>query len=301
MATALLIINPTARSGRSHPGLLDKAMATLRHQGLHPEIATTQHAGQARDLAQASRAELIVAVGGDGTVNEVASGLLQHPPPTPLLAVLPAGTGNDVARLLGVASPEAAIAALEGRRVTRWDVIEIECSVDGRSVRRHALLFAGAGFVGEVIRQTTPRVKAWCGPTLSYAVGFFRALMRQQAAQFRVRGPDLDYEGPLLTALAANASHAGGGGMRLGPGARMDDGLFDVSIIRSVGRREVARQFLRLTRGTHIRHPAVDYFPATWLEIDANTPSDVVADGELVGTTPARFTLLPKALPMVRL
>jgi diacylglycerol kinase family enzyme len=208
--------------------------------------------------------------------------------------VLPAGTGNDVARLLGVVSPAHALAALAGGAVVPWDVIEIECQgVDGHGVRRHALLFAGAGFVGDVIRQTTPNVKAWCGSTLSYAVGFFRALARHHATHLKIRGPDFEYEGPLLAALAANAPHAGGGGMRLGPGARMDDGEFNVSVIRSVTRSEVARQFLRLTRGTHVHHHAVSYFPATWLSIESERPLDVVADGELIGTTPARLTLRP--------
>lgn len=299
MPHALLIVNPTARAGRPIRGLLNAATAALRRRGFQTEIQTTEHARHAVQMGQTTRADLVVAVGGDGTVNEVASGLLQNPYALATLALLPAGTGNDVARLLGVASREPAIRALEGDRVIVWDAIEIGCQCDRGPVLRHALLFAGAGFVSEVIRLTTPRVKAWCGSTLSYAVGFFRALWQHRESRFRVRGPSFDYEGPLLTALAANAPHAGGGGMRLGPGARMDDGLFDVSVIRSVGRGEIARQFLRLTRGTHVRHRAVNYFPANWLEIDADPPREVVADGEIVGMTPARFTVRPKALRLL--
>jgi len=87
--------------------------------------------------------------------------------------------------------------------------------------------------------------------------------------------------------------------MRLGPGARLDDGYFDVSLIRSLSRWQVAGQFLRLTRGTHVRHPAVKYFPATWLEIDAVPAQVVVADGEIVGQTPVRLVLHPKALSLL--
>ncbi len=300
MPAALIIVNPAARAGRPLPKIVAAAAEALRHRGFATEIRTTENAGHATRLAARARVDLVVAAGGDGTVNEVVSGLLKNPQGTATLAILPTGTGNDVARLLGVRALPVALAALAGNAVTSWDVIEISCRNDNAPVCRHALLFAGAGFVGDVIRQTTPRVKAWCGPTLSYAVGFFRALARYRSCHLRVRGPGLTYDGPLLAALAANAPHAGGGGMRLGPGARMDDGAFDVSLIGSVTRGEVARQFVRLTRGTHIHHRAVNYFPSAWLEIDAAQPLDVVADGELIGQTPARFDLRPGALRLYR-
>lgn len=299
MPVALFIVNPAARVGRSSPQRVDEGMSTLRRRGFRTELVATRHAGHAIELAALPGFELVVAVGGDGTVNEVVTGLLRLPKP-PLLAILPAGTGNDVARLLGIRSPAQALAALAGGRPAPWDVIEIDCrSADGQPVRRHAVLFGGAGFVGDVIRQTTPGVKAWWGSTLSYAVGFFRALVNYQAARLRVRGPGFEFEGPLLAALAANAPQAGGGGMRLGPGALLDDGAFNVSVIRGVSRWAVARQFVRLTRGTHIRHPAVHYFPATWLELDAEQPLDVVADGEIVGCTPVRLSLRPLALSLL--
>jgi len=300
MPAALLIVNPAARVGRNLPRLVDEGMATLRRQGFRTELVATQHAGHAIELAARPGFELVVAVGGDGTVNEVVTGLLRQPKPPPL-AILPAGTGNDVARLLGIRSSAQAMAALVADCVIPWDVIEIDCrSAEGRPLRRHAVLFGGAGFVGNVIRQTTPGVKAWCGSTLSYAVGFFRALVNYRAVRLRVRGPGFEFEGPLLAALAANAPHAGGGGMRLGPGALLDDGEFNVSVIRWVSRAAVARQFVHLTRGTHIRHPAVQYFPATWLEMDAEQPLDVVADGEIVGCTPVRFSHRPLALSLLR-
>jgi len=262
-------------------------------------IQATRHAGHATELARHASAELVVAVGGDGTVNEVASGLLQRGSPVPTLAVLPAGTGNDIAQLLGVNSPAAAVAAMAHPRETDWDVIEIRCQSGAKSPRHHALLFAGAGFAAAVVRHTTPAVKARWGSTLSYQIGFLRALLGYRNETMRLRSEGREFHEPLLTALVANAPHAGGGGMRLGPGARMDDGVFDVSVIRGVTRLAVARQFVRLTRGTHIHHPAVNYFPGRWLEVASDRPLDVVADGELVGLTPVRFDLRPKALRLL--
>lgn len=300
MPAALIIVNPAARAGRPGHSLVNSAATGLRRRGWQVEIQLTQHAGHATELAATSTADLVVAAGGDGTVNEVVSGLLRHAQGVPALAVLPSGTGNDVARLLGVHPPDAALAALNGEHVVAWDVLSIDCIHAGVPVHRHALLFAGAGFVGEVIRHTTPRTKAWFGSSLSYAVGFFRALIRYRSTHLQINGPNVAHDGPLLTALAANAPHAGGGGMRLGPGARMDDGHFNVSLIRSVGRGEIARQFLRLTCGTHIHHPAVNYFPARWLEVKSREPVAVVADGEVIGMTPARFELRPRAIQIYR-
>ena len=300
MPTALILVNPAAGGARARASLVDAASTALRRRGFQVDVRSTAGPGDALRQAVAARVDRFVVAGGDGTINEVATGLLQSGHPVPTLAILPLGTGNDVARLQGVGTPDAALAALVGDDWDPWDVVEVDCRQAGKPTQRHALLFAGVGFVGEVIRHTTPRVKAWLGPASSYGLGFFRALARHRVQVLQVRGPGFRHERPMLAVLAANASHAGGGGMHVGPGARVDDGLMDVSLIGSVGRWAVARQFLRLTRGTHVRHKDVRYFPSGWLEVDAARPTWVAADGEIVGQTPARFTVLPGALRLAR-
>lgn len=296
MPTALILVNPAAGRARSRGALVTSAAGVLRRDGFQVEVRATTGPGHALEMAAASCVDRVVVGGGDGTLNEVATGLLRSGNPSPRLSILPMGTGNDVARLQGVGTPEAALASLAGGVWDPWDVLEVCCRRDGAPLHRHALLFAGVGFVGDVIRQTTPGVKAWFGSTASYAVGFFRALACLRSGVLRVSGPGFVREGPMLAALAANASHAGGGGMHLGPGARVDDGLLDVSLIDSLGRGAVALQFLRLIRGTHVRHRAVRYFPAGWLEVDAPLPVVVAADGDCIGHTPARFEVRPGAL-----
>ena len=87
--------------------------------------------------------------------------------------------------------------------------------------------------------------------------------------------------------------------MHIGPGAVPDDGRFDASIIGAVGRCEMVRQFVGLTRGAHVRHRAVSYFRTTAMEIAAEVPVRVVADGEPIGWTPAEFHLRPRAFRMI--
>jgi diacylglycerol kinase (ATP) len=105
--------------------------------------------------------------------------------------------------------------------------------------------------------------------------------------------------GPLFLACAGNSEFAGGGVMRLSPGAKMDDGLMHVSLIDSVGRREIAGQFLRLLKGTHVSHPKVRYTTATSLQVETEPSSLITVDGDLVGHTPACFEVKPGALKIL--
>jgi diacylglycerol kinase (ATP) len=87
--------------------------------------------------------------------------------------------------------------------------------------------------------------------------------------------------------------------MRIAPGADLADGLSDVSLIRALGRGAIARQFFRLTQGTHIQHPRVDFFRSSWMEVEAATPQPVALDGDVVGETPMRVRVLRQAVPVV--
>ena len=101
---------------------------------------------------------------------------------------------------------------------------------------------------------------------------------------------------PLVVALVANAPHAGGGVMRIAPGASLTDGLAEVSLVRALGRWAIAGQFFRLVRGTHVRHPRVDHFQSTWMEVEAEQAQLVALDGDVVGETPMRVRILPSAV-----
>lgn len=293
---AVVVVNRHAAAGRDASARLDHAGRALREAGFEPEFQVTEAPGHGVELARVAGTgpdDLIVAAGGDGTVNEVASGRLRSDPGATPIAVLPLGTGNDFALLLGAGSVEAFVIALRGGREVRRDVLAVETPDDGL---RAALLFAAVGFASDLLRATTPRVKRIFGPKLCYSVGFFRALMRHSCPTLRVRIGDRVWEEPMVVALAGNSVHAGGGVMRVAPGARMDDGEMNVSLVRATGRLQVARQFVRLVRGTHVHHPLVQYFPAAEMEIDGMPPQSVAVDGEVLGRTPARIVVRHRAL-----
>jgi diacylglycerol kinase (ATP) len=299
---AVLIHNPQAAAGKARGAVVARTIADLRAAGWEVATRGTAAAGHAVELAAGAAeqgAELVVAAGGDGTVNEVVSGVLRAGPFAGAVGVLPVGTGNDVAKLLGTPDAAALLTAVSAGSRRVWDVLAVDTGTGADRERRHALLYAAVGFAAELLRATTPRVKRWFGPDLCYSVGFFRALRRHRNPRLQVRSDAITCDESLLVALAGNCAQAGGGLMKVAPGAEPDDGLMNVSLIRAAGRLEVAGQFLRLLQGRHIRHPKVRYFPARWLEIAATPAQTVAVDGELIGPTPVRLGVLPRAVTFV--
>ena len=297
----LLIANPA--SGQ-HRGERRLAQASKRLASLgHAVTGTlTESAGHATRLAKSNAPdfEIIAALGGDGTVNEVANGLMAvEPGERPTLATLPVGTGNDVALTYGLAHFESAIDALAKGSTRTLDVIRVQLMRDGKSVTRHALLFVAAGFAAEVIRKTGPRVKRIFGRRFSYSVGLFRALASFRAPEFSVKWDGGETSGRMFQVCAGNTEFAAGGVMRISPGARPDDGLLNISLVDALGRLQIVRRFPSILSGRYVEDERVDYFTGKRLEIDAVPPAELQADGDIIGTTPAAIELLPGALRLV--
>jgi YegS/Rv2252/BmrU family lipid kinase len=259
-----------------------------------------RQAGEAIRLATevVSKHARIVAVGGDGTVREVATGILQTENADRALGIVPLGTGNDIARSLGILSPSDALNALVTGRTRRIDAIRIDCLVRGQPQPQLALSMASVGITGELLRRTTPTVKRVFGPRLAYYIGLLRALWHYHSSDLTLAWEDQSTQGRFLFVGASNTEYSGAA-MRLAPGAHVNDGLLAVNLIDEVGRWEACRQLRRLAHGQHTEHPRVRYFPTSELSVEARPPISVEADGELVGTTPARFRVLPDALSVL--
>ena len=296
----LIIANPAAAGGRGQRRL-ERTLPALRERRLDGEVVHTTRPGHARELAQAAapRYDTVVAAGGAGTAREVASGLLCAPGARANLAVLPLGTGNDFAIQAGLPDVACALAALQSGTERRLDAIAVRWERAGRPVVDHALLFAAVGFASRMGRLTSERVKRWFGRSACYSVGFFRALAGFQTPAVRVEADGQRFEGRFFHVCAGNSAWAGGGAMHLSPGARMDHGQLELCEIEAPGRVEVARCFPRLLRGTFPGHPKVRYFPGRRLAVEARPPGELALDGDVLGTTPAVFEILPAALRVV--
>jgi diacylglycerol kinase (ATP) len=248
--------------------------------------------------AAADGAELVVAVGGDGTLNEVANGLLALPGKRPELAVIPLGTGMDFARSHRI--PRRLDAAVDV--VLAGETREIDAgrvtyrSWDGATGESHFANIASAGMSGAVARQANVTSKALGG-----RISFFTALVRVFASW---RNTELTVEaggerrtGKMTNLIVANGRYQGGG-MLIAPEAEPDDGLFDVLLIGDITKRDFVLNVAKIYRGTHLSHPKIDLLRAESVSVDADVAVPIELDGEQPGTTPARFEVVPRALAL---
>ena len=250
----LLIANPASghHRGKQRLAQAEEHLASLGHT-VNAEL--TEHAGHATLLTKSNAPdfEIVAALGGDGTVNEVANGLMAvEPGDRPALSTLPVGTGNDVALTFGLANFETAIGALSNGSTRTLDVIRVRMMRDGKSVTRHALLFVAAGFAAEVIRKTGPRVKRIFGRRFSYSVGLFRALASFRAPEFTVNWNGQEKQETMFQVCAGNTEFAAGGVMRISPGALPDDGLLNISLVGELSRMQIIRQFPSILSGRYV-------------------------------------------------
>ena len=307
----LVIINPASAGGataRSWPGI---ASDLRTHFGPF-SCALTERPGDAEQIA-ASEAKkgrrLIIACGGDGTVSEVANGILKSGCDVEL-GVLPSGTGGDFRRTLGISlRPADAARDLRQGRTRRIDVGRVTyLNHEGEQESRYFLGVASFGMSGEVIErvkasgpQLLPagRSSRWLSGKISYGVATLQTTLKSPATTVHIRLDD----GPERRLTVANLCVANaryfGGGMKIAPYALLDDGRFDVIIIGDLGTLKIHTTAPRLYLGKHLgmqqvhRHLAAR-MTARPVKQDAEVAIEV--DGELPGHLPATFELLPRAL-----
>jgi diacylglycerol kinase (ATP) len=245
------------------------------------------------NLAQAARDaqdSLLVVFGGDGTVNEVVNGVAGTGAE---LAVLPGGTGQDFGRTHGIPSSfdDAVRVAIDGETRT-IDLGRVEC--EGGTSRFFANV-ASAGMSGAVARRANGMTKRFGGRAT-----FFYALTREFVAWQNTNvvlefDDDVRREGPLHDVIVANGRFHGGG-MKLAPDAKQDDGLFDVVTIGDVTKLDFVTTAPKLYSGRYLSHQRVELLRSATVSVSAAEPLPLEADGETVGTTPARFEVVPAAL-----
>lgn len=305
MVRVLAIVNPRSRGGataRRWPAVEAKLRAALGPL----EVEATRGPRDAERIAREgvrAGVELLVVAGGDGTLSETAAGLLgaglgRYAE----IAPLPLGTGGDFVRGLGLpADVDAAIARIAGGRARRIDAGRIALhDRRGAPATTWFLNIASAGISGLVTELVNQAPKT-LGGRASFLIGTLRGIARWRAAPMRVRiDGEIAHEGPLDLVSVANGSYFGGG-MRIAPEARADDGAFDVVWIRGSSRTKLLRQLPRLYDGSHVALPEVFVRRGTRVELEPLAPDTEVCievDGEPIGRLPACFELLPGALAL---
>jgi YegS/Rv2252/BmrU family lipid kinase len=286
------ILNPRAGRGRAAT-LLPEFARALREAGLPREVHLTSGPGEATALAAqlaAAGAATVVAVGGDGTVNEVANGLLASGR-SAALGVVPVGRGNDFVRSAGLpVDPAAALAAIARGGTRRIDVGRAT-GVDGKS-----RVFVNHGGLGLDARIAAGAAASRLpGSTLPYLGAVTRVLARLRAVPMTVVVDAERIEGRFCLVLVANGERLAGG-MRFTPGADIADGLLDVVLLGEIGRLELVRQVPGVYRGAHLAHPAIRHLRGHSVRVETSEPMPAEVEGEAFGAAPVSFKVEPGAL-----
>ena len=298
----LAIVNPRSAGGAT--SWRWPAVEAKLRDALGPlEVEWTRGPRDAERIAREgvrAGTELVLVAGGDGTTGEVAAGLLgaglAH---YAEIALLPLGTGGDLTRGLGLPRDlDAAIAAIARGKTRRLDAGRASfVGRDGRPLETFFVNISSFGLSGLVTDLVNRAPKA-LGGRVSFFIGTLRAIVRWHAVPvaLRVDGA-LAHEGPLHLAAVANGSHFGGG-MRVAPDARPDDGCFDVVAIRGSSKARLLGKFPLIYRGGHLDLAEVSVRRGSHVEAEAQGGAEVFleVDGEPLGKLPARYELLPAAL-----
>jgi len=303
-AGTLAILNPCAGNaakliGRIESRLRESLADVLGGLEIERTRGPRDASRIAREAVRAGVKRLVVG-GGDGTLGEVVTGLLEAGLGQDAeIGVLPLGTGCDFARGLGIPmAPEKAIEALAGGTSIRVDAGRIVYRDHGGAERAtHFLNEASFGLSGLIV-EAVNRSQRRLGPRLSFAVGSLSAIARhpQPEVVLRVDGEEV-YAGPVALVLAANGRFCGAG-MKMAPGAEFDDGLLDVVLVRALSRPRLWANLPSLYSGRHIEHPMVSVHRGACVEADVRgaDPALLDVDGEALGALPIRVEVLPRAI-----
>lgn len=285
----MFVVNPTAGGGRAR-GAWPELQRQLQDRHIYFDVAWTEGPGHATHLAReaaSNGATTVVAVGGDGTLNEVANGVAGT---DVSVGLIPLGTGVDFSRTLGLPrSPEAALDVVLTGQVRRLDI--------GIVNDRRFCNVAGTGFDAKVADRVNRTGKKSSG-AVPYVQALLQTLFTYRNAPFQIT-IDGDIHEMKSLLMAVGNGRFFGGGMKICPEADVADGRFDVCIVGDVDKFRTIMMLGKVFSGTHMTHPLVTYERAT--EVIVEGPDDflIQADGEMVGTLPAAFRIEKGALPMV--
>ncbi len=284
MRRVLLIVNPAARLGARREAT---ALRELRRAMLDADVVTTSYAGHAGRLARerAAAYDAVFTLGGDGTAVEVIGALAGKGPP---VGILPGGTGNLLARSLGIPlTMRRAVRALANGREARIDLGLLR---DGRIFA----IGAGVGVDASMIAETPRWLKRRLG-VLSYVIVGLRSLLRFDSFQVSGTVDRVPFERRASAILVANFGTMFRHLLTLGDGILHDDGVLDVCVFSPTSNADAARITWKMMRRDFSPDPCMSYLSGREIEISTVPPRTVQADGELAGSTPLGARVLPGA------
>ena len=295
------IVNPTAGANKTRkrwPILESHARKVLSEF----DVVFTEYRGHAIELAKKAALEgidTLVAVGGDGTINEVVNGIYQSGRDV-RLGIIDCGTGADFVRTVDVGKTYIeSIDNLKNGKTQQFDIIEAQfTSMRGKEKSRVFVNASDIGLGGDTVINVDGSPKV-LGGRLAFLYGVLRSIVRLKIYPVRLKldGNEIG-EFEIISTIVANGKYFAGG-MFVAPMANPQDGKFEVILIKKTTRRKFIRSLPLVYKGTHIYIDEVEHFSGSTLEVTSGEKAMIEMDGELVGYLPVKFKVLPKALKII--
>ncbi len=299
------VVNPVSdggKTGKIWPGYFEKFV----ERGIELTVKETKYSGHAVELvreALESGFTRIMTVGGDGTVNEAVNGMFRQGElvnPDTELIIFSRGTGSDFVRSLGISGSFEDIVQLirRGKR-TFFDLgLVTYVTQSGTEEKRYFINVADAGMGGATI-YNLKNSSADLGGVMTYLYTALKTLATYHNKAFTLKVDGREVLNRCLNSIMVANGEYFGGGMKITPGADLQDGEFNILIIGDLNKLEVLINLYKTYRGTHLSHPGVEMIKGKKVEINSIQETWLEIDGELVGNLPAVFEIITNRLPVL--
>ena len=284
-----------------HRKLSDKTLETIELMESDPFLVVkkelTKGPGDACEIAQNAneKSDVVVAVGGDGTCNEVINGLMVVPNPKIVFGVIPNGTGNDFVRNLPDFDPYTFVTSIVENSIKQIDLGRITFEKD----TRYFLNVADIGFGAKVIETMNRQRQKGVQGKFSYNLAILRTFVTHRKQVIKVESNDFQFEGMSLMVVFSNGSTFGSG-LQIFPGAKLDSGKLGLTVIGDVSMFEYVKNLGNLKEGNRIDHPEVKYHEFEKIRVTtADQNTCIETDGEIAGRSSVTVEVMPKALNVI--
>jgi YegS/Rv2252/BmrU family lipid kinase len=297
-----IVMNPFAGKGRKNWILLS---SILKETGIPFSLRFTSYQLDAKEMtidAIQDGYRTIIAVGGDGTLNEIANGILEQnvcPSTDIALGMIPIGSGNDWRRMFNIPDNyQGAIDCIKRRNLFLQDVGKVKYFNNGKEEERYFVNIAGIGFDAKVVEKKNSQKRNFKEGKFLYLSNLFTSLFSFHSVKAELTIDGTEYKTSLFSMNVGICKYSGGGMMQV-PEAIADDGLFDITVIQKIGKIQVIRNVKNLYDGSFIKHPKVKTYRCEKLVVHTDTPVLMEADGESLGATPLSFEIIPRCLNII--
>ncbi len=299
-----LIINPVSGAGRGKRDWL-QVSTLLKEAGIGFKYTFTEYRGHASDLARKAVEEGwrgIICVGGDGSANEVINGIFtQNNVSTKdvSIALIPVGVGKDWGRTIGIPSNYTdAVNAIKNASTFIQDAGLVQYYDAGTLKKRYFANVAGIGYDALVTEKANLMKEQGRSGTLPYLLSLITCLLKYRYTSVKLKVDGIEIKDDVFSINVGICKYSGGGMMQV-PEAIPDDGLLDLTLIKSIGKLEVLKNVKNLYDGSFIQHPRIETFRGRQILIESKPKIYLEVDGESLGHTPLRFNIIPKSVKVI--